>query len=81
MVADLAPFDGGQFLRRDPRLGGEIGVAEMPAALGFAKKLTGSATPGFLIFASLAVVALLGLTMVKTRWWTTWGAAVQGVRI
>jgi len=61
--------------------GGGLGGFYLASSLGFAKKLTGSATPGFLIFASLAVVALLGLTMVKTRWRTTWGAAVQGVRI
>ncbi|HEX8056807.1 MAG TPA: MFS transporter, partial [Novosphingobium sp.] len=61
--------------------GGGVGGFYLASSLGFAKKLTGSATPGFLIFASLAVVALLGLTMVKTRWRTTWGAAVQGVRI
>jgi NNP family nitrate/nitrite transporter-like MFS transporter len=36
---------------------------------------------GFLIFAALAVVALAGLTGVKKRWRTTWGAAISGVRI
>ncbi|MBW8752842.1 MAG: NarK/NasA family nitrate transporter [Sphingomonadales bacterium] len=61
--------------------GGGVGGFYLASSLGFAKKLTGSASPGFLIFASLAVVALLGLTMVKSRWRTTWGAAVQGVRI
>jgi NNP family nitrate/nitrite transporter-like MFS transporter len=34
-----------------------------------------------LIFAGLAIVALLGLTVVKSRWRTTWGAALQGARI
>ena len=61
--------------------GGGVGGFYLASSLGFAKKLTGSATPGFLIFASLAVVALLGLTMVKSRWRTTWEAAAQGVRI
>jgi len=28
-----------------------------------------------LIFAALALLALFGLTAVKTRWRTTWGAA------
>ena len=37
--------------------------------------------PGFLIFAALAMVALGGLSVVKTRWRTTWGAAIAGVRI
>jgi NNP family nitrate/nitrite transporter-like MFS transporter len=34
-----------------------------------------------LIFAALALVALLGLTYVKQRWRTTWGAALVGARI
>jgi hypothetical protein len=37
--------------------------------------MTGSYQAGFLIFAALAVLALVGLTGVKTRWRTTWGAA------
>ncbi|HKX78468.1 MAG TPA: nitrate/nitrite transporter [Novosphingobium sp.] len=61
--------------------GGGVGGFYLASSLGFAKKLTGSASPGFLIFAGLSVIALLGLTMVKSRWRTTWGAAVQGVRI
>ena len=61
--------------------GGGIGGFYLASSLGFAKQLTGSTSPGFLIFAGLAVVALLGLTAVKSRWRTTWGAALQGARI
>ena len=61
--------------------GGGVGGFYLASSLGYAKKLTGSAGPGFLIFAALAVIALVGLTAVKRRWRTTWGAAVQGVRI
>lgn len=53
----------------------------LASSLGFARQLTGSPQLGFLIFAGLAVVALRGLTSVKTRWRTTWGAAIQNVRI
>jgi NNP family nitrate/nitrite transporter-like MFS transporter len=60
---------------------GGVGGFYLASSLGFAKQLTGSSGPGFLIFAGLAVVALLGLTAVKKRWRTTWGAAIQGVRI
>lgn len=60
--------------------GGGVGGFYLASSLGFARKLTGSATPGFLIFAGLALIALLGLTAVKTRWRTTWGTA-RGVRI
>ena len=61
--------------------GGGVGGFYLASSLGFAKKLTGSASPGFLIFAGLAVIALIGLTAVKSRWRTTWGAALQGARI
>ena len=60
---------------------GGVGGFYLASSLGFAKQLTGSPQLGFLIFAGLAVVALLGLTSVKTRWRTTWGAAIQNVRI
>ena len=60
---------------------GGIGGFYLASSLGAIKKVTGSASSGFLIFAALAVVALLGLSMVKTRWRTTWGAALQGARI
>ncbi len=54
---------------------GGLGGFYLAASLGTAKQLTGSYTVGFVIFAMLAVVALVGLTGVKRRWRTTWGAA------
>jgi MFS transporter, NNP family, nitrate/nitrite transporter len=61
--------------------GGGVGGFYLASSLGFAKQMTGSASSGFLIFAGLALIALVGLTSVKKRWRTTWGAAIQGVRI
>jgi NNP family nitrate/nitrite transporter-like MFS transporter len=61
--------------------GGGLGGFYLASSLGAIKKATGSASIGFLIFAVLAVVALIGLTAVKRRWRTTWGAALQGARI
>ncbi len=61
--------------------GGGLGGFYLASSLGLAKKLTGSAAPGFLVFAALAVIALVGLTLVKARWRSTWGAAKAGVRI
>jgi NNP family nitrate/nitrite transporter-like MFS transporter len=61
--------------------GGGVGGFYLASSLGLAAKLTGSASPGFLIFAALALIALIGLTMVKARWRTTWEAAAQGIRI
>jgi len=60
---------------------GGVGGFFLASSLGFAKQLTGVYQSGFLIFAAIALVALVGLTSVKRRWRTTWGAAIQGVRI
>ncbi|GAC1581614.1 MAG: nitrate/nitrite transporter [Sphingomicrobium sp.] len=60
---------------------GGIGGFYLSSSLGFAKQITGTYQSGFLIFASFALVALVGLTAVKRKWRTTWGAALQGVTI
>jgi NNP family nitrate/nitrite transporter-like MFS transporter len=62
-------------------MAGGIGGFYLASSLGFAKQLTGSFSPGFLIFAGLALVALATLTAVKGRWRSTWPAASAGVRI
>jgi len=56
-------------------MAGGIGGFYLASSLGYSKQLTSSYQAGLLIFAGLAIVALLGLTAVKTRWRTTWGAA------
>lgn len=61
--------------------GGGIGGFYLASSLGLIKQATGSTSIGFLIFAGLALIAVAGLTGVKRRWRTTWGAAVGGVKI
>jgi len=56
-------------------MAGGVGGFYLASSLGYSKQLTGSYQSGFLIFAALAVLALVGLTGVKTRWRTTWGAS------
>jgi NNP family nitrate/nitrite transporter-like MFS transporter len=56
-------------------MAGGIGGFYLASSLGYSKQLTGSYQTGLLIFAVLALVALAGLTTVKSRWRTTWGAA------
>jgi MFS transporter, NNP family, nitrate/nitrite transporter len=56
-------------------MAGGVGGFYLASSLGYSKQLTGTYQTGFLIFAALALVALTGLTTVKSRWRTTWGAA------
>lgn len=56
-------------------MAGGIGGFYLASSLGYSRQLTGSYQAGLLIFAMLALVALVGLTAVKGRWRTTWGAA------
>jgi len=62
-------------------MAGGIGGFYLASSLGFAKQLTGSFAPGFLIFAGLALLAVAALTAIKARWRATWEAAAHGVRI
>ena len=57
--------------------GGGVGGFWLASSLGLAKQYTGSYALGFLIFSGLCVLAIVGLTLVKTRWRTTWGALAQ----
>ena len=54
---------------------GGLGGFYLASSLGYSKQFTGSYQAGLLVFAALAAVALVGLTSIKTRWRTTWGAA------
>ncbi len=61
---------------------GGVGGFFLASSLGVSKQLTGTYQAGLLGFASLAVLALIGLTSIKHRWRTTWGAiGVAGARI
>jgi MFS transporter, NNP family, nitrate/nitrite transporter len=60
--------------------GGGIGGFYLASSLGLSKGITGSYQYGFLVFASLSFLAIVGLSLVKTRWRSTWGA-LAGARI
>jgi NNP family nitrate/nitrite transporter-like MFS transporter len=62
-------------------MAGGVGGFYLASSLGLSKQVTGSFSPGLLIFASLAMVALVSLTFVKPRWRSSWAIAAQGVRI
>ena len=58
-------------------MAGGVGGFYLASSLGYSKQLTGSYQFGLTVFAALAVAALIGLSMVKTRWRTTWGSAAM----
>ena len=60
---------------------GGVGGFWLASSLGYSKQLTGSYQAGLLVFAVLAVIALIGLTSIKTRWRTTCGAMAGVGRI
>ena len=60
---------------------GGVGGFYLASSLGYSKQLTGSYGPGFLMFAMLAAVALLGITGVRRRWRTTWTTLHGAARV
>ncbi|HEV7855542.1 MAG TPA: nitrate/nitrite transporter [Herminiimonas sp.] len=58
-------------------MAGGIGGFYLASSLGYSKQLTGNYQAGLIVFAALAIVALLGLSAVKNRWRTTWGSAAM----
>src|SRR3546814_1005459 len=58
-------------------MAGGIGGFYLASSLGIAKQFTGSFAPGFLIFAGLALVAFLGISLVRARWRATWTSAAR----
>ncbi|MFA6187886.1 MAG: MFS transporter [Sulfuricurvum sp.] len=93
IMANLGMANGSVFQLVPQRFGKDIGI--MTGLIGAAGGLGGSAliktfgwsqgafdgyTAGFLIFAGFVMLAISGISLVKTRWRTTWGVA-SGARI
>ncbi|MBW8864935.1 MAG: NarK/NasA family nitrate transporter [Verrucomicrobia bacterium] len=57
--------------------GGGIGGFLLANMMGQSRQHTGSYLTGLLVFAGLCLFALTGLSLVKRRWRTTWGALSQ----
>ena len=62
-------------------MSGGVGGFYLASSLGYSKQLTGSYGPGFLAFALLAVLALIGIIGVRRRWRTTWGELYGAARV
>jgi len=91
IMANLGMANGSVFQLVPQRFGKDIGImtglvgcagglggTALIKTLGWSKGEFGGYTEGFLIFGAVVLVALLGLSFVKTRWRTTWGVAAGG---
>lgn len=56
---------------------GGIGGFFLAKSLGLSKAMTGNFAAGFLLVSILACIGLAGLTLIKQRWRSTWGAEVE----
>lgn len=92
IMANLGMANGAVFQLVPQRFGKDIGI--MTGIIGAAGGLGGTAliktlgwskgafdgyTTGFMIFAAVVLVALAGISLVKTRWRTTWGVKAGGM--
>ena len=91
IMANLGMANGAVFQLVPQRFGKDIGI--MTGIIGCAGGLGGTAliktlgwskgafdgyTAGFMIFALVVLVAISGISLVKTRWRTTWGVQAGG---
>ena len=91
IMANLGMANGAVFQLVPQRFGKDIGI--MTGIVGCAGGLGGTAliktlgwskgafdgyTAGFLIFALVVIIAISGISLVKTRWRTTWGVSAGG---
>jgi len=91
IMANLGMANGAVFQLVPQRFGKDIGIMTglvgasggiggtlLIQTLGWSKGAFDGYTAGFLIFAGVVFVAIVGLSMVKTRWRTTWGVQAGG---
>jgi len=62
-------------------MSGGVGGFYLASSLGYAKQVTGSYSLGFLVFAILAALALVGISGVRRRWRTTWSEQHGAARV
>ncbi len=91
IMANLGMANGAVFQLVPQRFGKDIGImtgivgcsgglggTALIQTLGWSKGIFDGYTIGFLIFSSVVVIAMIGLSLVKTRWRTTWGLIAGG---
>ncbi len=92
IMANLGMANGAVFQLVPQRFGKDIGImtgivgasgglggTALIKTLGWSKGAFDGYTAGFLIFATVVLIAIIGLGLVKTRWRTTWGVSAGGM--
>jgi len=57
---------------------GGLGGTALIKTLGWSKGAFDGYSAGFMIFAGVVLIAIAGISLVKTRWRTTWGVQAGG---
>jgi len=91
IMANLGMANGAVFQLVPQRFGKDIGImtgiigaagglggSALAMMLGYSKQATDGYSIGFFIFAAIVLVAISGISLVKTRWRTTWGLQAGG---
>jgi len=91
IMANLGMANGAVFQLVPQRFGKDIGIMTglvgaaggiggfaLIKTLGWSKGAFDGYSAGFMIFSAVVVVAIVGISMVKTRWRTTWGVQAGG---
>ena len=91
IMANLGMANGAVFQLVPQRFGKDIGImtgiigaagglggTALIKTLGWSKGVFDGYSAGFMIFAAVVIVALGGISLVKTRWRTTWGVSAGG---
>lgn len=92
IMANLGMANGAVFQLVPQRFGKDIGIMTglvgaaggiggflLIKTLGWSKGAFDGYTAGFVIFACMVLVAIAGISLVKTRWRTTWGVQAGGM--
>ena len=91
IMANLGMANGAVFQLVPQRFGKDIGImtgiigcagglggTALIKTLGWSKEAFDAYSAGFMIFAAVVIIAIAGISLVKTRWRTTWGAQAGG---
>ncbi len=91
IMASLGMANGAVFQLVPQRFGKDIGIMTgiigcagglggtlLIKTLGWSKEVFDSYSVGFIIFSALVLMAIAGISLVKTRWRTTWGVNAGG---